>query len=125
MLLVLSTTWIELRNEGNNNTKLRSVFVHKGINFEAGGSTYLDVFTPPRRTTFLLNLLTAAATEGDRNDGAKLTEIVDCPTSSSAVLSNPGERFRTLSDIETLFVDFFQLACSEKMNTRTLSNKGR
>ena len=82
MLLVLSTTWLsfEESDRGNN---LKTMFVHKAITFDRGGRTYLDVFSPPRRVTYFMDLLNQEIADDQQNVGGELAKNLDCPTSSS------------------------------------------
>ncbi len=90
MLLVMSLSWVEM-TPSQKSDGLQSLYVHKAVTFEAGGRTYLDVFTPPRRATYVANYFTATLTQGRRDDGSALDGTLDCPTLySNAFLEKMG-----------------------------------
>ena len=82
MLLVMSSTWLsfEESDRGNN---LKTMYVNKSITFDRGGITYLDVFSPPRRVTYFMDLFNQGITDGQQNNGEELAKNLDCPTFSS------------------------------------------
>ncbi|XP_013413698.1 carnosine synthase 1-like [Lingula anatina] len=56
MLLVPSLTW--LQKESTNEGDLQTLRVHKAVTFDSCGRTFLDIFIPPRRVTYFINLAT-------------------------------------------------------------------
>ncbi|KAK3586588.1 hypothetical protein CHS0354_027723 [Potamilus streckersoni] len=86
MLLVLSTAWLSKR-KSETKQGLYSLYVHKAIAFAEAGQTYLETYSPPRRTTYFVNFFTRACTNGARNDGEAIEALLDCPTSSSLKLT--------------------------------------
>jgi len=86
MLLILSTTWLTKEKSVLKNGSC-SLFVHKAITFESAGRTFIDVYNPPRRVTYLINFFTRGCTDGARDDGEELESDLDCPMSSSLTLA--------------------------------------
>ena len=80
--LILSTSWLTRKPEKDGRCEL---FINKAITFETE-RTYLDVFEPPRRVTYLMNYFTACVTDGKRCDGEALEQNLICPMSSSVPL---------------------------------------
>lgn len=85
MMLILSPSWL-IKVKSKECEGLHSLYIKKAITFERGGCSYLDEFDTPRRCTYLLNYLTRACTDGQRDDGEKLEQDLDCPMSSSIEL---------------------------------------
>ena len=55
VVLVLTSSWLS-RYPSPSDPNLQTLHVHKGVTADGSGSTYLDLFTPPRRVTCLVNL---------------------------------------------------------------------
>ncbi|KAK3602003.1 hypothetical protein CHS0354_024783 [Potamilus streckersoni] len=86
MLLILSSSWLS-KKKSETKQSLYSLYVHKAIAFAEAGQTYLETYSPPRRTTYFVNFFTKACTNGARNDGEAVEALLDCPTSSSLKLT--------------------------------------
>jgi len=52
-----------------------SLFVHRAVTFYSGGHTFIDVFNPPRRVTYFINLLTRGCTPRVFSDEEELEVI--------------------------------------------------
>ncbi|XP_052793311.1 carnosine synthase 1-like [Mya arenaria] len=75
--LVLSASWL---STAPTDTGSEEVFLHKAVTFGRNGSTYLDVFQPPRRVTYFLQ-----SCRGDFLDVAQLSDgRLDCPRNNTA-----------------------------------------
>lgn len=85
MLLVMSKSWITMATS-DIDPSMNCLYVHKGISFDTGGRTFIDVFDPPRRITYFMNFFTWAITDGQTGDGEELEVNLDCPMSSSLKL---------------------------------------
>lgn len=85
MLLVMSSSWVT-KVRSTRDPELFSLYVHKAITMDLAGQSFLDIFNPPRRVTYLMNYFTRACTDGQRSDGETLESDVDCPMSSSLKL---------------------------------------
>ncbi|XP_074656649.1 carnosine synthase 1-like [Tubulanus polymorphus] len=68
--LVLSTSWLTVKHS-ERNPPLKAVYLHKAISMYKGGSSFLDVFDPPRRVSYLTNNFADGFENG-----------LDCPTSN-------------------------------------------
>ncbi|XP_074653690.1 carnosine synthase 1-like [Tubulanus polymorphus] len=73
--LVLSTSWLSAK-QSERNPDLKTVYLHKAISMYEGGCSYLNVFDPPRRVSYLMNNL------ADDQAVAEYENGLDCPTSS-------------------------------------------
>ncbi|XP_013384068.1 carnosine synthase 1 [Lingula anatina] len=60
LLLVPSSAWLQKEPSNSSNTQgdLQTLRVHKAVTFDSCGRTFLDIFNPPRRVTYLMNLST-------------------------------------------------------------------
>jgi hypothetical protein len=70
-MLVMSTSWVSKR-KSERRSDLHSLYVHKAISFECAQRTYIECFDPPRRVTYLVNLLTRGASTELRRVGEEL-----------------------------------------------------
>ncbi|XP_023931094.1 carnosine synthase 1-like [Lingula anatina] len=80
MLLVPSLAWLQKEPSNSSNTQgdLQTLRVHKAVTFDSCGRTFLDIFNPPRRVTYLMNL----STGDDRIDAQNTTKFLEdseCP----------------------------------------------
>ncbi|XP_074649117.1 carnosine synthase 1-like [Tubulanus polymorphus] len=75
--LVLSTSWLSIERS-DRNPALKTIFLHKAISMYNGGASFLNVFDPPRRVTYLMNNFS-----DDEPGIADFKLDLDCPTSSS------------------------------------------
>lgn len=86
-VFALTMGWVTQEPSKHDENRV-SVYIHKAISADAGGQTYLDIFTPPRRATYIINHLTTPVTYGRRHEGDVLEQWpVDCPKSSSMKLN--------------------------------------
>ncbi|WAQ97738.1 CRNS1-like protein [Mya arenaria] len=75
--LLLEASWL---STAPTDTGSEEVFLHKAVTFGRNGSTYLDVFQPPRRVTYFLQ-----SCRGDFLDVAQLSDgRLDCPRNNTA-----------------------------------------
>nr|KAG5699350.1 hypothetical protein BaRGS_004287 [Batillaria attramentaria] len=59
---------------------METLFVHKAITADAGGQTFLDVFRPPRRVTYIMNHVIGLTNTPVQTAGVKLTAVVRLPS---------------------------------------------
>ncbi|KAK7499711.1 hypothetical protein BaRGS_00009052, partial [Batillaria attramentaria] len=86
-LLVLTLSWLS-REPSSHDPNMSALYVHKAITADGGGQSYLDIFSPPRRATYVVNHLTGSITSGRRREGEVMTSWnLDCPLASSIPLS--------------------------------------
>ncbi|KAL4216930.1 Carnosine synthase 1 [Mactra antiquata] len=83
--LVMSPSWLS-KTPVNNKSNLCKLWLHKSVSFHAGGTTFIDEYSPPRLVTYLVNYFTDNVTSGQRNDGGDIEADIDCPMSSSTNL---------------------------------------
>nr|KAG5708550.1 hypothetical protein BaRGS_032971 [Batillaria attramentaria] len=97
-LLVLSPSWLsrqlsssDLTMEtlhGHKAVTMETLYLHKAVTADAGGQTFLDVFAPPRRVTYVISHMTGSSDHVAETEAMKLTKFgLDTPMSSSALLS--------------------------------------
>ena len=87
MLLALTSSWLT-RGPSPDRTGMDTLYLHQALTADAGGQTYLDVFRPARRVTYLFNHLLGVRTEFRRTEGEELAAFgLDTPTSSSLPLT--------------------------------------
>nr|KAG5708547.1 hypothetical protein BaRGS_032968 [Batillaria attramentaria] len=67
---------------------METLYVLKAITADAAGQTYFDVFTPPRRVTYVINHMTRSSNDAFRNKAQQLTAFgLDTPIGNSLPLS--------------------------------------
>ena len=107
-----------------------TLYLQQALTADAGGQTYLDVFRPARRVTYLFNHLLGIRTEFRRTEGEELAAFgLDTPTSSSLPLTCrasdklmtttmcAGKRQGAQVSIPGAQVDFFFLNVGYSWNT--------
>ncbi|XP_013413716.1 carnosine synthase 1 isoform X2 [Lingula anatina] len=80
MLLVPSLTW--LQKEPTNERDLQTLRVRKAVTFDSCGRTFLDIFTPPRRVNYFMNLVTGnekADARSPSNNFLNFERDLECP----------------------------------------------
>jgi hypothetical protein len=85
MLLVMSKSWLTI-SPSDGDPALNTLYVHKAITFDRGGRSFIDVFDPPRRVTYFMNLFTVHTITDGQTDGEQLEVNLVCPTSASRKL---------------------------------------
>ncbi|XP_070174693.1 carnosine synthase 1-like [Littorina saxatilis] len=87
VLLAMSAGWMS-RRPSPDHPDLDTLYIHQAMTADRGGQTYLDVFSHPRRVSYLVNHLTGFTTEFRRTEGEELAAFgLDTPTSSSLLLN--------------------------------------
>ncbi|KAK7486536.1 hypothetical protein BaRGS_00022202, partial [Batillaria attramentaria] len=87
VLYAFTPFWLSRRPSPADVT-IETLYVHKAITAGAGGQTYLDSFTPPRRVTYVLNHVCGSDRDPILSAGNKLTAYgLDIPMSSSMPIS--------------------------------------
>ncbi|KAK7499709.1 hypothetical protein BaRGS_00009050 [Batillaria attramentaria] len=87
VLLVLSPSWLS-RHHSPTDVAMETLYVLKAITADAAGQTYFDVFTPPRRVTYVINHMTRSSNDAFRNKAQQLTAFgLDTPIGNSLPLS--------------------------------------
>ena len=87
MLLALTSSWLT-RVPSPDRPGMDTLYLQQALTADAGGQTYLDVFRPARRVTYLFNHLLGVRTEFRRTEGEELAAFgLDTPTSSSLPLT--------------------------------------
>ncbi|XP_013413695.1 carnosine synthase 1-like [Lingula anatina] len=92
MLLVPSLTW--LQKEPTNEGDLQTLRVHKAVTFNSCGRTFLDIFTPPRRVTYFMNL----ATDDEKSNVCMLSYKVDFEKDLECPLGVKQDLMKSLDD---------------------------
>ena len=87
MLLALTYSWLT-RVPSPDRPGMDTLYLQQALTADAGGQTYLDVFRPARRVTYLFNHLLGVRTEFRGTEGEELAAFgLDTPTSSSLPLT--------------------------------------
>ena len=83
----MTSSWMT-RQPSPDQPDMDTLYLHKALTANAGGQTYLDVFQPARRVTYLVNHLLGVVKEFRRTEGEELAAFsLDTPTSSSLPLN--------------------------------------
>ena len=83
----MTSSWMT-RQPSPDQPDMDTLYLHQALTADAGGQTYLDVFRPARRVTYLVNHLLGVVTEFRRTEGEELAAFgLDTPTSSSLPLN--------------------------------------
>jgi len=90
VLIAASPDWLEKRSSplSTEEKPVQSLYLKKGISFNAKKQAFIDSFDPPRRVTYFANFLTMPCTENLSDAGVPLEENIDCPMSSSSKLEH-------------------------------------
>ena len=86
MLLALTSSWLT-RVPSPDRPGMDTLYLQQALIADAGGQTYLDVFRPARRVTYLFNHLLGVRTEFRGTEGELAAFGLDTPTSSSLPLT--------------------------------------
>lgn len=88
VMFAFSPFWLS-RQPSPTDPTTETLYVHKALTADAGGQTFLDVFTPPRRVTYVVNhTYEYFADDVIGQAGKRLTDMgLDTPMSSSMPIS--------------------------------------